>query len=207
MKENEKQETENFLFPPPFTFQEKEEKERERTTTTTKRARENEIDIQKFIDYFNKQVTDHHSRIPKIQRIEGKRREALNARCREYKKPKLIEMIQHAVHSTFLNGGGNKGWVATIDWLLAPSNFLKVIEGNYDDHRGAFKPYTLDEARRAAARIIEQERHLELQRKIEERQKKCVTYEKYLQMLKEGLIKPPEQPPSSPKPETLQRET
>ena len=34
---------------------------------------------------------------------------------------------------SFLNGQGERHWRASIDWLLKPNNFTKVMEGVYDD--------------------------------------------------------------------------
>lgn len=43
--------------------------------------------------------------------------------------------IQRAGRSTFLTGGTRDPFRATFDFLIAPSNFLKLIEGNYDDRK------------------------------------------------------------------------
>ncbi|MBR1525158.1 MAG: hypothetical protein IJ640_00660 [Prevotella sp.] len=40
-------------------------------------------------------------------------------------------MIDNAADSMFLNGGGERGFCASFDWLFQPNNFLKVLEGNY----------------------------------------------------------------------------
>lgn len=40
-------------------------------------------------------------------------------------------MFTIASKSDFLNGKNNTGWTASIDWLLKPANFVKVLEGNY----------------------------------------------------------------------------
>ena len=42
-------------------------------------------------------------------------------------------MIRKACKSDFLKGGGNKGFVANFDWMIRPSNFQKILEGNYDN--------------------------------------------------------------------------
>lgn len=40
--------------------------------------------------------------------------------------------------SDFLKGTNNNNWVATFDWLFSNSgNSIKVMEGNYDNKRGA----------------------------------------------------------------------
>jgi hypothetical protein len=41
--------------------------------------------------------------------------------------------------SNFLSGRTNKKngrvWKANLDWLILPTNFLKVVEGHYDNER------------------------------------------------------------------------
>ena len=38
--------------------------------------------------------------------------------------------------SSFLNGDNDRGWTASIDWLIKPENRLKVLEGKYDNRQG-----------------------------------------------------------------------
>ena len=41
------------------------------------------------------------------------------------------ELFQKAAQSRFLGGDNGRKWHASLDWLLIPSNAIKVIEGNY----------------------------------------------------------------------------
>lgn len=41
------------------------------------------------------------------------------------------QAIRNAAESDFLNGKGQKGWVASFDWMMVPQNFQKVLENNY----------------------------------------------------------------------------
>ena len=43
----------------------------------------------------------------------------------------LDELFRKAAESRFLSGDNKQKWHASLDWLLIPSNALKVIEGNY----------------------------------------------------------------------------
>lgn len=61
------------------------------------------------------------------------RRTMLNARVKEYGIEKVREAISSVEKSSYLNGGGSSGWIATFDWFVKPNNFLKVLEGNYED--------------------------------------------------------------------------
>ena len=59
----------------------------------------------------------------------------LRARIREHGEQAVYEVFDKASKSLFLNGNGSRGFIASIDWLLKPTNFLKTLEGNYDNNR------------------------------------------------------------------------
>lgn len=60
-----------------------------------------------------------------------KRQKLLNARLKEYGLEKVLEAIRIIDKSSFLKGQNKDGWIITFDWFLKPSNFIKVLEGNY----------------------------------------------------------------------------
>ncbi len=88
------------------------------------------IDYQAFIAFFNQTMTGKV--IPQISRLTKKRQGMLNARVREYGKDSVVMVVRKAANSCWLNGGGGQ-FVANFDWLFSPANFIKVLEGNYDD--------------------------------------------------------------------------
>ena len=93
-----------------------------------------EAKIQKeIIQFFNETIKNAKSQIPAIKKIEGQRKGFLNARLREYGKDAVLTAIKKAAESDFLNGCGNKAFVASFDWIFRPTNFPKVLEGNYDN--------------------------------------------------------------------------
>jgi 5-methylcytosine-specific restriction endonuclease McrA len=73
--------------------------------------------------------------IPPIARITsgGKRKKYLNTRINQYGIDTVLEAIGRIRKSDFLQGKNNKGWIVTFDWFILPSNFPKVLEGNYDN--------------------------------------------------------------------------
>ena len=83
--------------------------------------------------YWNNQVEANACAMPKIRATCDNRRRSIAARLREYGTDAVLEMLGKAVRSEFLNGRNPRGWVATFDWLMQPRNFLKVLEGNYDN--------------------------------------------------------------------------
>lgn len=106
-------------------------------------------------------------------------------------EPEVVRILRYAAHNSFLNGGGNKGWVANIDWLLRPSNFIKVKEGIYNDFKNE-----------AQLRQERQRRNRDLYETVcrEQRERRsrmaegAVTYEEYQRMKAQGLL--PDTPPT-----------
>ena len=67
---------------------------------------------------------------------DTKRGQALKARIKQNGVDSVLEAIERVRNSKFLQGQNKSGWVITFDWLVKPNNFLKVLEGQYDDHSG-----------------------------------------------------------------------
>ena len=65
-----------------------------------------------------------------------KRHTSLKARIKEYSYQEVLNAIDKINSSSFLKGQNDRGWTITFDWLVRPNNFLKVIEGNYEDKGG-----------------------------------------------------------------------
>lgn len=73
-----------------------------------------------------------------ITRLTDGRKKAIKARWNsEGKKIEVFEtLFKKAAESTFLTGNNQRNFMATFDWLMKPENFVKTIEGNYDNKRG-----------------------------------------------------------------------
>ena len=63
----------------------------------------------------------------------SKRYKSLNARLNEYALRDMLDAINNIKNSRFLRGQNSRGWTITFDWFVLPSNFIKVLEGNYND--------------------------------------------------------------------------
>lgn len=112
-------------------------------------SQEPKIDFLRILDAWNTALAERQSVIPKIRGIKSTRRKHISARCREYGEEVFFEMIRKAVASDFLNGKNQRGWIATIDWCVLPTNFQKIIDGNYDNKKmQIFRPTTLRAERR-----------------------------------------------------------
>ena len=73
--------------------------------------------------------------LQQLREIKGdtKRGGMLRARVNEYGVDAVLEAIENIRKSSFLKGQNGKGWTITFEWFVAPNNFIKVLEGNYDD--------------------------------------------------------------------------
>ena len=79
------------------------------------------------------------SGLPKINSLTPGRITAIMARMKEYSEDDVRKVLSAPRYSEFLSGGGK--WSPTFDWFLKPSNFAKVLEGNYNNR----EPYVDDD--------------------------------------------------------------
>lgn len=91
--------------------------------------KECDIDFNKLAEYFNAKLPSNG--MPQVRSITPKRKAAILAREKEHGKNAIIQVIDNATESSFLNGDNNRGFVASFDWIFRPNNFPKVLEGNY----------------------------------------------------------------------------
>lgn len=89
------------------------------------------VPMQLIVDFWNKAMAGKAIRgVTKIT-SGAKRSISVKARFKEYGIEKIYQAIINASESDFLNGRNAHGFTATFDWLFLPSNFPKVLEGNY----------------------------------------------------------------------------
>ena len=85
--------------------------------------------------------------IPSIVAINGNRRSHVLARMREYGAEAVAKVIDMVAASRFLQGSNNRGFVATFDWVIKPANFIKILEGNYNEQYDRNERNALDALR------------------------------------------------------------
>lgn len=66
-------------------------------------------------------------------KIADKRKRAINNLLKEYSLQEMLQAMGKIRTSNFLQGNNKTGWQISFDWFINKSNFLKVLEGNYDD--------------------------------------------------------------------------
>ena len=94
---------------------------------------ESKINLKSLLAFVNAELAKGKSTMPRLRTIDGTRRAHTLARIREHGEDALREVVRKAAVSDFLNGNNIRGWAATYDWLVLPNNFIKVLEGNYDN--------------------------------------------------------------------------
>jgi hypothetical protein len=70
--------------------------------------------------------------LPKVKALTGVRAKKLRSLIRAHPIEDFTEAISAIERSPFLLGQKDGGWRANFDFLLQPSSFVKLIEGNYD---------------------------------------------------------------------------
>ena len=94
---------------------------------------ENEDEI--VIDYKNI-VANYHlycEKFSKVVKLSDQRKKHVAARFKEFDLETILNVIKKAGLSDFLSGKNDRSWKADFDWIFNPTNFLKIMEGKYDN--------------------------------------------------------------------------
>ena len=105
--------------------------------------------IKEIADEWN--ATFANTDVPKVTILKpgSKRAKMLQARLDEYGKEKVIDAMKTAAESSFLT---SSSWFS-FDWFCCPSNFVKIIEGNYKDHAQQLQAFSPAPKRGSAAEL------------------------------------------------------
>lgn len=95
------------------------------------------IDFAAIKEYWNTKHDQSGSVMRRLTLMSDQRKGNVRSRIREYggDVQMVYKAIDKAMASDFMNGKNGKGWVASFDWMMCPSNFPKVLEGNYDNEQ------------------------------------------------------------------------
>lgn len=86
-------------------------------------------DIQSIVDEYNMICVS----LPKVYKLSDKRKKTVKALLKTYTRDDVTTVFEKAEASDFLSGRNQKWTSCGFDWLINPTNFLKVLEGNYDN--------------------------------------------------------------------------
>jgi hypothetical protein len=94
-------------------------------------VRDNCLDLIAFMNYWNSKCINAKG----FRDITPKRVKAFTAVLRRFDKSDVYVATKKVFESDFLNihKNENSSWSATIDWFLNTNNFVKILEGNYDN--------------------------------------------------------------------------
>ena len=93
--------------------------------------------LEAFVTLWNQTIT---APLPQCRGLSDRRKAHIRARFGERSFGEWLEIFQRVNVTPFLRGENDRGWVASLDWLInSPDNALKVLEGKYDDRPRAEK--------------------------------------------------------------------
>ncbi len=110
------------------------EEEREEEYITVSKDTVRQTEVRRVIEQWNSLSAYG---IIQVSRIcpSSKRYKNLTARIREYGLEEVLRAVENVKSSRFLQGKvkNSRKWIFDFDWFVRPSNFPKVLEGNYTD--------------------------------------------------------------------------
>lgn len=92
---------------------------------------DSKTDYADVVNYWNEHVLS----LPKVIKLTDTRKKAIRTRIKTYGKEEIFGAFDKTENSDFLSGRTGK-FTASFDWVMTNSNFVKVIEGNYDNRGG-----------------------------------------------------------------------
>ena len=108
---------------------ERRDRDREKSLTVSKETVCRTKDVRRIVEAWNRLGLNEVREVTG----ESKRGGMLRARVKEHGVDGVLEAIENVRKSDFLKGQNAKGFVITFDWFVKPNNFIKVLEGNYND--------------------------------------------------------------------------
>ncbi|MBA4007433.1 MAG: hypothetical protein C0486_01470 [Erythrobacter sp.] len=73
----------------------------------------------------------------KAERLSSKRRALIESAIAENGLSDVLTAIDRIAKSKWAMGGGERGWQATLKWVLAPGKPAEILDGEHDDFRAA----------------------------------------------------------------------
>lgn len=85
--------------------------------------------------YWNEQAEKTGSLVRRVTLLTDARKALVRARLAEYDNDIAVLRlaVDKIIASSYANGENPRNWVATFDWLMTQENFVKTLEGNYDN--------------------------------------------------------------------------
>lgn len=88
------------------------------------------VPFQEIVNLYNQTCPS----LPSVRAVSDTRRKLIRSRYHESGLDEIKMVFEKAEASDFLTGRKHPYWTGCgFDWLMRPTNFLKVLEGNYDN--------------------------------------------------------------------------
>ena len=88
--------------------------------------------VNELVDTYNEMFK---SQLSKVRDITPKRKQAVLNILKAYGKAAVLEVFDKVSKSEFLLGNTGGTWKVSFDWIFKKDNFIKILEGNYDEHK------------------------------------------------------------------------
>lgn len=97
-------------------------------------SKSDKLIVQEIFDFYNQ----NKGQMPKAELLSATRQSAIKKRVKEFGSDKVKEVILLSSRSQFMNGHNPQSWKASLDWIIKPANFIKILEGNYKNKVNEF---------------------------------------------------------------------
>lgn len=97
-------------------------------TKATKRTTQPQDGFERFREWFNDTISS--TGIPRLIKLTDARKNALRSIFKEYDRETVETVVHKVVASDFLAREWGK---VSFDWIFKKANFIKILEGNYDN--------------------------------------------------------------------------
>lgn len=87
--------------------------------------------IAEIVDLYHKICTSYS----KVTVVSDTRKNALKTLMKKFSIEQIKTVFETAEKSDFLKGINNRNWKANFDWFIKESNFVKVLDGNYNNQQ------------------------------------------------------------------------
>lgn len=87
------------------------------------------IDFEEIVKIFNSVCVD----LPVVEKISKTREKAIENRIKEFSLEQLGDVFRKVHESDFLSGR-KTDWKANFDWIMNPTNFIKILEDTYKNN-------------------------------------------------------------------------
>jgi uncharacterized protein YdaU (DUF1376 family) len=106
------------------------ENEVEIKNTIEVKSQKTKIPFEEIIEIFNSVCVD----LPRVEKITEPRKKLITNRIKENSLEILGDVFKKVCESDFLSGR-KSDWKASFDWIMNPTNFVKILEDNYKNNK------------------------------------------------------------------------